>query len=216
MNNTGKSTLAAEELQHIRSIFQDSAALKLKVAETLTGVMGEIATVLFESLKNGGKILFCGNGGSAADAQHLAAELLIRLRPKVNRDGIPAIALAGDTSSITACGNDFSYDCYYERLVAALGRQGDVLVGITTSGKSSNVIRALKKARSMGLKTIGFLGCDGGPALPECDVALVVPSSATGRIQEVHIAAGHAILEVVEERLMHSMAVKQLSVGEIS
>src|SRR6185437_15464479 len=155
-----------------------------------------------EALANGGKLLLCGNGGSAADAQHLAAEMLVRLRPDVNRDGMPAIALALDSSSMTACGNDYSFEVYFERMTRALGRKGDVLIGITTSGRSPNVIKALHAARQMGIKTLGFLGGDGGVALAECDLALVVPSTETGRIQESHIAIGHALMELVEDGLI--------------
>ena len=144
----------------------------------------------------------CGNGGSAADAQHLAAELLVRLRPHVNREGIPALALATDTSSLTACCNDYGFEVYYERMTCALGRPGDVLIGISTSGKSPNVVRPLRAAREKGMVTIGLLGGDGGPALAECDLALVVPSTVTGRIQETHIAVGHVLIEPVEDLLL--------------
>jgi len=166
--------------------------------------MVRIAEMLARSLRGGGKILFCGNGGSAADAQHLAAELLVRLRPHVNRPPIPALALALDSSSMTACGNDYSYEEFYARMVEGLGKPGDVVLGITTSGKSPNVIKAFERARRMDIRTVGFLGCGGGSALSLCDEALVVPSDETGRIQEVHITAGHAILEVVEEEVLKS------------
>ncbi len=161
------------------------------------------------ALSRGGKLLFCGNGGSAADAQHLAAELLVRLRPQVDRPGIPAIALAMDSSSMTACGNDYSYDVFYERMVEALGRPGDVLIGITTSGKSPNVLRALQAARAMGIVTIGLLGGSGGPALAECDLAVVVPSGETGRVQECHITLGHALMELIEDGLLAGGHIRQ-------
>jgi len=163
--------------------------------------MGEHIT---QSIKNGGKIILCGNGGSAADAQHLAAEMLIRLRPKNNREGIAAIALAQDTSSITACGNDFGYHLLYERLVKTLGREGDCLIAITTSGNSENVILAMQAAQEMGIKVFGFLGSGGGKALEYCDEEFVVPSNDTGRIQEVHITAGHALMECIEDSLLES------------
>ena len=161
-----------------------------------------MAEAIFQSLRQGGKVLLCGNGGSAADAQHLAPELLVRLRPHINREGIPALALATDTSSLTACGNDYGFEVYYERMTRALGRPGDVLIGITTSGRSPNVVRALRAAREKGMVTIGLLGGDGGPALAECDLALVVPSTVTGRVQETQIAVGHAVMEPVEDLLM--------------
>jgi D-sedoheptulose 7-phosphate isomerase len=148
--------------------------------------------------------MICGNGGSAADAQHFAAEFLVRLRPEVDRAPIPAMALTMDTSSLTACGNDYSFDEFYQRMTLALGKPGDVLVGITTSGRSTNVVLALQAARRQDMSTVGLLGGDGGDALAECDLALVVPSSVTGRIQEVHTTAVHAISELVEDMLLES------------
>lgn len=188
--------------QHIGGLFERSIETKRSALNECLPAMVRIAGLLAASLRGGGKILFCGNGGSAADAQHLAAELLVRLRPHVNRPPIPALALALDSSSMTACGNDYSYGEFYARMVEGLGRPGDVVLGITTSGKSPNVIKAFERARAMDIRTVGFLGCGGGPALPFCDEALVVPSDETGRIQEVHITAGHAILEVVEDALL--------------
>ena len=192
----------AELVSRTRSLFEASIALKQQVMETQADVIVRMAEAIFQSLRQGGKVLLCGNGGSAADAQHLAAELLVRLRPHVNREGIPALALATDTSSLTACCNDYSFDVYYERMTRTLGRPGDVLIGITTSGKSSNVVRALRAAREKGMVTIGLLGGDGGAALTECDLALVVPSTVTGRIQETHITVGHALMELVEDLLL--------------
>jgi len=198
------SNIDTELESRVRALFQASITLKQQVIEAHTGTIVEMSAVICQSLQRGGKVLLCGNGGSAADAQHLAAELLVRLRPHVNRAGIPALALAVDTSSLTACGNDYSFDVYYERLVRALGRPGDVLVGITTSGKSPNIMRALRAAREMNMVTLGLLGGDGGTALAECDLALVVPSDITGRIQEAHITIGHALMELVEDFLLES------------
>lgn len=186
---------------YIHDLFARSITTKLSAQAECLPAMCRIADLLVECFSSGHKLLLCGNGGSAADAQHLAAELLVRLRSEVNRAPIPAIALAMDVSSMTACANDYTVEDFYARMVEALGRRGDVLLGITTSGKSPNVCKALVRARELGLKTVGFLGCGGGPALPLCDEALVVPSNETGRIQEVHITAGHAILEVVENEL---------------
>lgn len=191
-----------QRLENVRGIFSRSIELKRKVCDDHLAPLLEAADRCIASLANGGKLLLCGNGGSAADAQHLAAELLVRLRPNVNRDGIPALALTLDSSSMTACGNDYSHDVFYQRMTKTLGRRGDVLLGITTSGKSPNVLHALKAARDMGMATIGFLGGDGGAALALCDVALVVPSRETGRIQEVHITAGHALMELIEDGLL--------------
>lgn len=189
--------------EHAVALFEESLAVKRGVAAQAPTLV-PIAEAIAASLASGGKLLLCGNGGSAADAQHLAAELLVRLRPHVDRAPLPALALAADVSSLTACGNDYEFDGYYERMTRALGRPGDVLVGITTSGRSDNVVRALRAARELGLVTVGLLGGDGGPALSECDHALVVASTATGRIQESHITAGHAILELVEELLLEN------------
>mgnify|MGYP000046398841 FL=1 len=161
--------------------------------------MCELAT---QSIQSGNKIMLCGNGGSAADAQHLAAEMLVRLRPKNNREGVAAITLAQDTSTITACGNDFGYVYIYERMVEALGKKGDCLIAITTSGNSKNIILAMKAAKEKGVKVFGFLGSGGGMALALCDVAFVVPSDDTGRVQESHITAGHALMECIEDQLI--------------
>src|SRR5688572_12062345 len=185
-------------VSHVRAIFDRSATLKREVSEHQAETLVNIARAVAGSLNTGGKVLFCGNGGSAADAQHLAAELLIRLRPEVNRIPLPALSLAADVPSLTACANDYDYDSYFERLVQALGRPGDILVGISTSGRSMSVVRALRAARQQKMLTVGLLGGDGHPALSECDLALLVPSSETGRIQECHITAGHAVMELVE------------------
>lgn len=194
-------------VSYVRSVFQASIDVKRQTLETQAEMIARMAEAICASLSQGGKVLLCGNGGSAADAQHLAAELLVRMRPHINRDAIPALALATDTSSLTACGNDFDFDTYYERMTRALGRRGDVLIGITTSGKSANIVRALRAAREKQMVTIGLLGNDGGPALRECDLALVVESTVTGRVQEVHITAGHALMELVEEYLLENAIV---------
>jgi len=203
-NNILSADARAELVSRTRSILEASIALKQQVMETQAEVIVRMAEAIFRSLRQGGKVLLCGNGGSAADAQHLAAELLVRLRPHVNREGIPALALATDTSSLTACCNDYSFEVYYERMTRALGRPGDVLIGISTSGKSLNVVRALRAAHEMRMVTIGLLGNDGGPALAECDLALAVPSTVTSRVQEVHITIGHVLVELVEDLLLKS------------
>ncbi len=186
----------------VRALLRRSIAVKEKLMADHAERVVRLADLCIDAIAGGGKLMFCGNGGSAADAQHLAAELLVRLRPHVNRDGLPAITLAMDSSAMTACGNDYSFEVFYERMVQALGREGDILIGITTSGRSPNVIKALKVARAMGVKTIGFLGGDGGAALAECDDALVVPDRETGRIQEAHITLGHALMELIEDGLI--------------
>ena len=190
---------------NIKQLFQESINVKRKILKSNElDVLKDMGDELTVSITNGNKIMLCGNGGSAADAQHLAAEMLVRLRPNNNREGVPAIALAQDTSTITACGNDFGYDMLYERVLRSLGKKGDCLIGITTSGNSKNVILAMKAAQEMGIKVFGFLGCTGGEALKYCDEAFIVPSDDTGRIQEAHITAGHALMEYVEDRLIES------------
>ena len=191
--------------QKIEKLFQESIQVKKQVIES--GIikhllsMGLLST---KAIQEGKKLMLCGNGGSAADAQHLAAEMLVRLRPNNNREGVPAIALAQDTSTITACGNDFGYDQLYGRLVKTLGHEGDVLIAITTSGDSENIITAMKVAKEMGVLVFGFLGCGGGKALQYCDEAFIVPSNDTGRIQEAHITAGHALMENIEDQLIEA------------
>ena len=146
--------------------------------------------------------MICGNGRSAADAQHLVAEFLIRLTSDVNRQGIPAISLAQDTSTITACINDYGSDLIFKRVLLTLGRSGDVLLAITTSGNSKNIIETLKAAKENNIFCIGFLGNGGGEALDLCDLSFVVPGNITGRIQEAHITAGHAMLQYIEDILL--------------
>ncbi len=152
-----------------------------------------------EAMKNGKKILIFGNGGSAADAQHIAAELVGRY--KTERRGLPAIALTTDTSALTAIANDFGYERVFERQVEALANEGDLLIGISTSGNSENVNRALKLGREMGCKTIGLSGKDGGAMNGLCDLNIVVPSDDTPRIQEMHIMIGHIMCQAVDSTI---------------
>ena len=189
-------------VEQVRQLFDRSNRVKQDVAGQHAATIVAMALEIVASLEQGGKLLLCGNGGSAADAQHMAAEMLVRLRPTLDRAAIPALSLAIDMSSMTACANDYEYDAYFERMTRALGRRGDVLMGITTSGRSASVVRALRAARESGLRTIGLLGGSGQPALAECDVALVVPSDETGRVQEAHITIGHALMELVEDCLI--------------
>ena len=188
----------------VRSLISESIAVKQRLLDEHVDDIVSVGQALAGALAKGGKVLLCGNGGSAADAQHLAAELLVRLRPHVDRAPLPALALAVDTSSITGHGNDYEFDSYYARMVQGLGNAGDVLIAITTSGRSANVIQALTVARERGLSTVGLLGNGGGPALRLCDLAIVVPSETTGRIQEAHITIGHAVMELVEDILLDS------------
>jgi D-sedoheptulose 7-phosphate isomerase len=190
------------EAARFTAMMTRSADLKRRIATELADAVIEVVDACEAALRAGGKLMFCGNGGSAADSQHLATEMLIRLRPNSERPSIAALALTLDPGTLTACGNDYGYDRVFERPLRGLGRRGDVLFGITTSGRSANVIRALGAAREMGIVTVGLLGGAGEPALKQCDLALLVPDSETARIQECHIALGHAVLELLEDRLI--------------
>ena len=167
----------------------------LKISSDIIYVIQNI----HKKLKKGGKILFCGNGGSAADAQHLAAEFIVRLRPHVNRNPIPALTLAQDTSTLTACGNDYSFDDIFLRPFQALANKNDILICISTSGNSKNVLKVLKEAKKKKIYSVCFLGKSGGKAKKECDKPLIISSHNTARIQECHIFLGHFILEKVED-----------------
>lgn len=156
-----------------------------------------VADICKNALNEGNKILFCGNGGSAADAQHLAAELVGRFVKE--RESLPAIALTTDTSILTAIANDYSYDDVFSRQVAGLGQAGDVLIGISTSGNSKNVVKAIELAKQKGLKTVAFTGEGGGILGALCDAVIAVPSKTTAHIQEMHILVGHIVCELVEE-----------------
>jgi D-sedoheptulose 7-phosphate isomerase len=189
----------SNSVEVVKSALAEGIRARQEVLDKHVATLVEIGKICGGAIESGNKILLCGNGGSAADAQHLAAELLIRLRPDVTRQTLPAIALAMDTSTLTACGNDLGFEVIFERMVEALGNRGDVLIGITTSGKSPNVLKALTKAKELGIVTVGFLGGSGGPALPLCDYSFIAPTSITGRIQELHITAGHIVMELVED-----------------
>jgi len=188
-----------DPVEAARGQLAESARLKLWLAENLADRVAAAAWLVAEALARGNKVMFCGNGGSAADSQHLAAELVGRYRR--NRPGWAALALTVDTSALTAIGNDFGFDEVFSRQVEALGRPGDVLIAISTSGRSPNVLRAVETARARGLKTIGLAGRDGGPLAALVDVALVVPSDDTARVQECHITLGHILCDLVEEAL---------------
>ena len=161
-----------------------------------------ISDKISNKILNGGKLLFCGNGGSAADSQHLAAEFLIRLRPNINRKPIPALSLAMDTSTLTACGNDYSSDDIFLRTFLALKSKNDILFAITTSGKSKNIIKVLKEAKKQNVYSVALLGKGGGSAKVLVDEPIIVKSNNTALIQECHIFLGHYILETVEKKLI--------------
>ncbi len=157
---------------------------------------------IYKQIKSGGKLLFCGNGGSAADAQHLAAEFLIRLRPKVNRQSFKAMSLVLDTSTITACGNDYSFDKIFSRPFSALAEKKDILFVISTSGNSKNILEVLKEAKKKNIISIALLGFKGGKAKKYSQNSIIVDSKNVARIQEAHIFLGHYILEQVEDLLI--------------
>lgn len=179
-----------------REILKESAQIKLglKIAPILDAI-----DAICASLRRGGKVLIFGNGGSAADSQHIAAELVGRFQKE--RRPFHAIALTVNTSVLTSISNDYGYAFSFERQIEALGRRGDVAIGISTSGSALNVLKAVARAKAMGLKTIGLTGEKGRPLIELVDIPIVVPSNSTPRIQESHITIGHIICELVEERL---------------
>ena len=182
--------------QFLLSQMDEHAATLAATRDAVASPFEALVAACVKSLEAGGKILFFGNGGSAADAQHLAAELLVRYR--INRKALAAIALTTDSSVLTACANDYSYEDIFSRQVEALARPGDVAIGISTSGKSPNVVKALRAAKEMGCVAAGFSGGDGGVMKDICDPLLVVPSKVVARIQEIHILIGHALCDRVE------------------
>lgn len=184
----------------ILKIIQASIDVKLKVLENkeLQNTVGRSVETLVTAFKNGNKVLFCGNGGSAADAQHLAAEFSGRFY--TDREALPAEALHVNTSYMTAVANDYSYDVVYSRMVQGIGKKGDVLVGLSTSGNSTNIIKAFEVAKAKSMVTIGFTGATGGKMKDICDLLINVPSTDTPRIQESHILLGHIICQLVEEQ----------------
>ena len=177
----------------------------IEVKKKLLGLNKEVflsIEKIFSTIKNGGKIFICGNGGSAADAQHLAAEFLVRLNPKINRRPFPMISLAMDTSTLTACGNDFDFKYIFSRNLEALGSKKDLLVTISTSGNSKNIIEVLKQSKKMKIFSVSFLGFNGGAAKKISNLNIIVPHNKVARIQESHIFLGHFILDKVEKKLI--------------
>jgi len=186
-------------MERVKNLLNISADLKKTVAETLSSEILDAAQKIQGRLEAGGKLLLMGNGGSAGDAQHIAAELVGRF--KKERKAMPALALTVDTSSLTALGNDYGFDTIFERQVEALANKNDTVIGISTSGNSENVVRAINKANSIGAFTIGLLGNDGGKLKDAVNLPIIIPSNDTARIQEVHITIGHIICEIIEEDL---------------
>ena len=180
----------------IIDIFEESARVKKDFVYEYSEAILNLGILIAKRLKIGNKVLICGNGGSAADAQHFAAEIVGRFEKE--RRGYPAIALTTDTSALTAIGNDYGFEHIFSRQVEALGKKGDILIGISTSGNSQNVINAVKVAKNMGIFTVGFLGKDGGKLKEIVDTAFIVNHQKTARIQEVHLTLEHAICNIID------------------
>ena len=179
----------------------ESSETKLKIKDSLqTEIINAVEMISF-AYKSGNKLLLCGNGGSAADCQHIATELMIRLNHHIQRPALPAIALTTDTSNLTAGGNDIGFENVLARNVEGLGQEGDVLLAISTSGNSPNVVKAVHAAHNKKMKVIGFLGGNGGKLKELVDLPIIIPSSNVQRIQEGHITVAHIICELVEDKL---------------
>ena len=188
----------------VASQLQSHQAVFKQIEEELQGQIVLTAGRLIETLKIGNKLLIMGNGGSAADAQHFSGEIVSRFR--MERPGLPAIALSTDTSIITAIGNDYGFERIFSRQVEALAAPGDALIGISTSGNSANILKAMEVGRQAGCSTIGLLGKDGGAIKAACDIALIIPSDDTPRVQEGHITVIHIICDLIEQGLFGRFA----------
>ncbi len=192
--------MISPELDRIRDHLEGLARVAASVADTMAGEIVEAADMAIDAIEAGGKLLFCGNGGSAADAQHLATEYVVRFR--VDREALPAIALTTDTSLLTAASNDYGFERVFARQVEALARPGDVLFLHSTSGRSPNLLAAARSARERGVRTIALLAGGGGDLRAAVDLSLVVPTAVGAHAQELHLAIGHAICDLVEHRLV--------------
>lgn len=190
-----------ERIQHVLKTSQESAKLRSIVGESLAEQVVELANVISGVIGSGGKLLICGNGGSAADSSHMAAEMIVRLTSLKNRQPLPAIALTTDTSILTAAGNDFGFEQIFARQILALGQNGDILLLISTSGNSVNLIRAAEAARGRGMLIAALLGGDGGKLAPMIDRKLIVPHASVLRIQEEQIFLIHLLVELIESDL---------------
>ncbi len=184
-------------LQTIQDCIVEHQKVINLVRDLLADKILSAANICKDAVENGNKVLFCGNGGSAADSQHLAAEFVGRFQ--IERDGLAAISLTTDTSILTAVANDYGFETVFSRQVSALGNKGDVLVGLSTSGNSENVFEAIIKAKEMGIKTISLTGCDGGKIAKTADLSINIPKKITARVQEAHILIGHIICQLVDE-----------------
>lgn len=185
--------------ERIKDILLESIQVKEEILRSQIGQIVEIAQLMIECLKKDGKVIVFGNGGSASDSQHIAAELVGRF--KKDRSALAAIALTTNTAVLTSLANDYGYDVVFSRQVEALGKKNDVVLGISTSGKAKNVALGIKQAKKMGIKTVALSGGDGGEIVKLADVSLLVPSKITARIQEAHITIAHIICEMIEQEL---------------
>jgi len=188
----------------IKKSIEESIFLKRKISKFSNKIIDSV-NLISDALMTDGKIFLCGNGGSAADAQHLAAEYLVRLKKNINRNPFPAISLAMDTSTLTACGNDLGFNNIFSRNLLALGKRNDVLIVLSTSGNSSNVLKALIMSKKMKLKSIALLGSKGGKMRGLADEEIIVPSYEVARIQESHIFLGHLIFELAEKKVIEKL-----------
>lgn len=190
----------AEKAETMKELIEqrlyDSIQVKEETLKSSLKVIIRMAQEIIKAFKRKNKLILFGNGGSAADSQHIAAEFIGRFQRK--RRSLPAIALTTDTSALTALGNDYGFDVIFARQLEGIGKAGDVAIAFSTSGNSKNVIEAVRKARTMGIKTLAFTGCKGGRLARLCDLSLIVPSDNTARIQETHICVAHIICEIVE------------------
>lgn len=185
----------------IQSKVTESINVKKKIIENNIPDIINASKICIKGLNKGGKLIFCGNGGSASDSQHLATEMLVRLNPNINRKPISAISLNLDSVSMSAHSNDYDYNSYLSRMLSGLGKKDDILIVISTSGNSKNILNVLKQARKMKITSISFLGNKGGKAKKICKNNIIVESNNTARIQEAHICIGHILMDIIEDKL---------------
>ena len=190
-----------DKKKFIAESLNESSDTKLKMLKECSQDILSAVKIISDAYRNGKKVLLCGNGGSAADCQHIATELMIRLSHHINRPALPAIALTTDTSNLTAGGNDMGFENVFARNIEGLGNEGDVLIAISTSGNSLNIVKAVEKAEQKGMRVIGFLGGTGGKLKSSVHLPIIIPSPNTQRIQEGHITTAHIICELVEDEL---------------
>jgi D-sedoheptulose 7-phosphate isomerase len=188
----------SKQISIVQAQIEESIALEEKIKSEFSEKIVKLTEILNDCLKKGGKVLLCGNGGSAADAQHIAGELVVRLRSDSKRKALPAIALTVNPSILTAASNDFGFEKVFSRQIEALGKKGDCLLALSTTGESSNVNLGIKIAKKIGMKTLALSGNKGGEMSRIADYSIIVPSSETQRIQEVHLLIGHIVCDLIE------------------